>query len=174
MVTIHLPIQETQVWSLIQEDPTSCGATGSVLHHHRACALEPGSHNYWVHGPQPLKPTHLETMLHGKSLHHHEKQLSISPQLPQIQKSALCSNEDPEQPKQTNRKVVIHCFVPLKVNYAYYLTMTKVKIYSIKIFLCVKIYSTVSIDASFTCNRMTLPVTNDFCNLGWNLGSTIY
>ena len=64
--------------------------------------------------------------------------------------------------KKQNRKLVIHCFVPLKVNCTYYLTMNKVKIYSIKIFLCVKIYSIVSIEASFTCNEWLWSQTSWF------------
>ena len=48
-VVKNLPanIQESQVWSLIQEDPTSCGTTKQVHRNYWACALEPGSNNYW-------------------------------------------------------------------------------------------------------------------------------
>ena len=63
----RLPMQGTQVWSLVQEDPTWRGATKPMHHNYWACALEPVSHNYWAHvpqllSPQPqlLKPTHLE------------------------------------------------------------------------------------------------------------------
>ena len=42
---IHLPMQGTQVQSLVWEDPTCCGAT------------KPMSHNYWARTPQLLKPT---------------------------------------------------------------------------------------------------------------------
>ena len=63
---IHLPMQGTRVWALIQEDPTCCGATKPVCHNYWACALEPMSHNYWAHMPQLLKPTCLEPMLHKK------------------------------------------------------------------------------------------------------------
>ena len=46
---IHLPVQETQVWSLIQEDPTC---------HREAFALELSSlcSRFWE--PQQLKPLH--------------------------------------------------------------------------------------------------------------------
>ena len=63
---IHLPIQETQVQSLIWEHPTCCGTSKPMHHNCRACALEPGSRNYWNHEPQLLKPLHLEPMLGSK------------------------------------------------------------------------------------------------------------
>ena len=49
-------MQETQVWSLVQEDRTWCGATKPVGHNYQACALEPGSCNYWAHVPQLQSP----------------------------------------------------------------------------------------------------------------------
>ena len=45
---IRLPMQGTQVRSLVLEDPTCCRATK------RMC------HNYWAHMPQLLKPARLE------------------------------------------------------------------------------------------------------------------
>ena len=56
-IRVHLPMQETQVWSLVWEDPT-CGATKPVHHNCSVCALEPGSCNCWAHGLQLLKPAH--------------------------------------------------------------------------------------------------------------------
>ena len=44
---IHLPMQGTRVWSLAREDSTCHGATKSVRHNYRTCALEPTRHNYW-------------------------------------------------------------------------------------------------------------------------------
>ena len=44
---IHLPLQDTQVQALVQEDPTCRGTTNPVRHNYWACALEPMSHNYW-------------------------------------------------------------------------------------------------------------------------------
>ena len=44
-VRIHLPMQGTRVCSLVKEDSTCLGATKSVCHNYRACALEPVSHN---------------------------------------------------------------------------------------------------------------------------------
>ena len=49
-------MQETQVQSLIQEDPTCHRATKPVRLNYWACSLEQGSCNYWAHGSQPLKP----------------------------------------------------------------------------------------------------------------------
>ena len=48
---IHLPMQETQVQSLLRE-----GATKPVHPNCWACALEPRTHSYWVHTLQHLKP----------------------------------------------------------------------------------------------------------------------
>ena len=75
---IHLPVQGTWVWTLVQEDPTCHGATKPVRHNYWACALEPASHNYWAHAPracepQLLKPMHLEPMLRNKRSHCNEK-----------------------------------------------------------------------------------------------------
>ena len=53
---IHLPMQGTQVWALVWEDPTCHGAT------------KPVCHNYWACVPQLLKPACLEPMLHNKTL----------------------------------------------------------------------------------------------------------
>ena len=59
-------MQETQVWSLIQEDPTRQGATKRVCHNHWACALEPLRHNYW-------SLQSLELVLSNKKNHYGEK-----------------------------------------------------------------------------------------------------
>ena len=63
---IHLPMQGTQVWALVWEDPTYRGATKPVRHNYWACALQPVSHNYWAHVPQLLKPVRLEPVLHNE------------------------------------------------------------------------------------------------------------
>ena len=42
----QLPMQETWVQSLIQEDSICCGATKPVCHDHQTCALGPGSRDY--------------------------------------------------------------------------------------------------------------------------------
>ena len=66
-------MQETQVWSLDQEDPTCRGATEPMGRNYWVCALEPRNRNYWAHMPQLLKPAHLEPVLHNKKSHHSEK-----------------------------------------------------------------------------------------------------
>ena len=66
-------MQGTQVWALVQEDPTCCGAAKPVCHNYWAWALEPVSHNYWARMPQLLKPVCLEPVLHNKRSHHNEK-----------------------------------------------------------------------------------------------------
>ena len=49
---------DTRVPSLIQKDSTCHGATKPVHHNYWVCALESGSHNYWTHVLQLLKPEH--------------------------------------------------------------------------------------------------------------------
>ena len=46
-VVICLPVQETQVQSLVWEDSTCCGAAKPEHRSHWTCAREPGSHSYW-------------------------------------------------------------------------------------------------------------------------------
>ena len=62
---IRLPMQGTQAWSLVREDPTCCRATKPVGHNYWDCALEPVSHNYWArasraHSLQQEKPLQWE------------------------------------------------------------------------------------------------------------------
>ena len=64
-----LPMQGTWVRALVREDPTCCGAAGPLCHSCWAWALEPMSHNYWVHVLQLLKPACLESVLHNKRSH---------------------------------------------------------------------------------------------------------
>ena len=70
---ICLPMQGTQVGSLVREGLTCRGATKPVRHNYWACALEPASYNYWAHVPQLLKPTCLEPLLCNKGSHRNEK-----------------------------------------------------------------------------------------------------
>ena len=58
---IRLPMQGTQVQSLVREDPTCRGAT------------RPVRHNYWARVPQLLKPERLEPVLRNKKSHRDEK-----------------------------------------------------------------------------------------------------
>ena len=59
--------------SLIQEDPSYCGAIESVLHdYYWACALEPGSHNYGSpHALEPVVPS--KGSHRNEKLAHHER-----------------------------------------------------------------------------------------------------
>ena len=70
-------------------------------HNYWACALEPGSRNYWAHVPQLLKPTRptvhalqREKPLQGEAL---VLQLDGSPCSLQLEKRKH-SNKDPAQP----------------------------------------------------------------------------
>ena len=92
----RLSTQETQVQSPVWEDPTCCGATMCMCHNYWACALEPGSCNYWAHVPQLLKATHPW----ARALQQEKPQqweacalLERSPCSQQLEKS-LCINED--------------------------------------------------------------------------------
>ena len=82
---IHLPMQETWVWSLVWEDPTCCGAAEPVSHnfwspHSRACALQQEMPPQW--DARVLPPEN-------------------SRRWPQPEKRP-CSNEDPVQPQIGN------------------------------------------------------------------------
>ena len=91
-------MQETQVWSMTQEDPMCQGATKPVGHNRLTCALEPGSRKYW-------SPHALEPVLSNKRSYHNEKpalKLESGPQSPQLEKG-LHSSEDPTQP--TNKLI---------------------------------------------------------------------
>ena len=44
---VHLPMQGTWIWSLVQEDSTCHGPTKSMGHNYWACTLEPLSHDCW-------------------------------------------------------------------------------------------------------------------------------
>jgi len=87
---VHLTMQETWVWSLIQEDPTCHRATKPVHCKYWACALEPRNYNHW--SPWALKP-----MLHDKRSHHNEKPEHHNERKP------THSSEDPTQPKITHQ-----------------------------------------------------------------------
>ena len=85
-------MQGTRVWALVQEDPTSCGATKPVYHNYWACTLEPASHNYWASMPQLLKPMRLEPMLHNKRSHCNKKPAHCNeeyPRSPQLEKACM-------------------------------------------------------------------------------------
>ena len=66
VVRICLPVQETWVGSLIQENPMCHGAAKPMHHDYWACALEPMSRNYW-------SLLTLEAMLHNRRSYQNEK-----------------------------------------------------------------------------------------------------
>ena len=92
-IRIRLPMQGTQVPSLVWEDVTCCGQLKPVCHNYWACALEPESHNYW--SPSAKSPQTLQQ----------EKPLQWGACAPQRRvvpltktRESLC-NEDPARPK---------------------------------------------------------------------------
>ena len=80
-------------------------------HNYRTCAIEPGSHNYWAHIPQLLKPALPRASdlqreaIAMRSLHTSTSQLESSPHLPELEKRS-CSNKYPAQPKKKGVKVL--------------------------------------------------------------------
>ena len=86
---IYLPVQETQVWFLVGEDPTCCRAAKLTLHRYWTCALEPGSRDSWC-------PNALEPLLPSLQWEARAPQLEGRACSPQPEK-AVCSNQDPAQ-----------------------------------------------------------------------------
>ena len=87
---VCLPMQETWVRSLVQEDLTCCRATKPVDHNYWACAPGPGSHSHWSAHASSLcsakkKPPQWEACA---------LQLEGRPCSAQLEKSLL-SNKDP-------------------------------------------------------------------------------
>ena len=56
-IRIHLPMQGTQVRSLVWDDSTCCGTTTPEGRNDCVHALGPVSCNYWACVPQRVKPT---------------------------------------------------------------------------------------------------------------------
>ena len=81
---IHLPVQATQLRSLVREDPTCHRATKPVHHNNWACTLEPTSHNYWAHMLQLLKPTWLDPVLCNERSHPNEKPTHCNEEQPPL------------------------------------------------------------------------------------------
>ena len=100
---IHLPMQKTEVRSLVQENSTCLGATKPVYHNYWACALEPGSHNYCARVPyNPYSATREDITMRSLST-----AMKNSPYSPQLEKSP-CSNWDQAQPK-INKVQTLEC-----------------------------------------------------------------
>ena len=96
---ICLPMQETQVRSLIQEDPTCGRATKPMCHNYWACAPEPENHNYWVCSQQLLKLAPPRACApQQEQWEAYVPQLDSSPGSPPLEKSPR-SNKDPTKPK---------------------------------------------------------------------------
>ena len=93
-----LPMQGTQIWSLVWEDSTCHGATKPVCHH------------YWAHVLQLLRPAHLEPVLCYKSSHHDERPAHRN-------EEELCSlqlektHSQQRRPSATKSKCVIITFI---------------------------------------------------------------
>ena len=64
---ICLPIQGTQIPSLVREDSTCCVATKPMRQNCQACALEPVNH-YWTHVPREACASQLESSPHLQQL----------------------------------------------------------------------------------------------------------
>ena len=91
---ICLPMQETWVWSLVWEDPTSRGATKPMFHNFWTCALEPGGLHYWSLSTPEFVLCSKRSPCNENPVHHNQS----SPYLPLLEKSP-CYNEDPAHPK---------------------------------------------------------------------------
>ena len=64
-----LPMQETQVQALIQEEPICWGTTKPTHYNYWTYALEPQTHNKWALTMQVLKPSALGPMPQNKRSH---------------------------------------------------------------------------------------------------------
>ena len=102
-------MQETQVLSLVQEEPTYHGATKPVHRNCSACALKPGHRNYWNHVSQLLKSTCPRTCaLQREELPQweaHALQLDSNSHSRKLEKSPR-NSEDPGQPSLCNLEVM--------------------------------------------------------------------
>ena len=85
----HLPMPGTWVQSLVQEDPTSLGATEPMLQNYWACALEPRSHSCWARAPRSLSSATREPTQWGACV-------------PQLEKARV-QPQDPVPPKIENK-----------------------------------------------------------------------
>ena len=101
---IRLPMQETQVRSLVREDPTCHGATEPMSHNYWACTLEPVSHNYRACMLQLLKPVCLEPVLCNKRSHHSEKPMHSNEEWPPLAASRENSQKQQWRPKAAKNK----------------------------------------------------------------------
>ena len=102
-----VPMQETQVRSLVWEDPTCHRATKPMHHNYWACTLEPEDHNYWAHmpqlppcmrsrawAPQQEKPAQREALA---------SQLERRPRSPQLEKAHTATETQYAKNKEINK-----------------------------------------------------------------------
>ena len=100
----HLPMQGTQLRSLVWEGLTCREATKPVRHNHWACALEPARHSYWSPRattteacvPQQLSPPAATTEAHVTRAR--APQWRVAPAHHNWRKPTPIK-EDPKQPK---------------------------------------------------------------------------
>ena len=90
---ICFPMQETQVWSLVQEEPTWLRAAKPVCHRCWACALEPGvtTAEWMCHD---WRQSTIESVLRNRGSHCSEK-----PAHQQLESSPYSQLEESTQPK---------------------------------------------------------------------------
>ena len=102
---IHLPMQGTRDWSLVQEDPTCCRAT------------KPTCHNYWAHVLQLLNLTPPEPMLRNKRKHRKWEacapQWKSSPCSPQLEKAHV-QQQRPNATKKKKKDLIARMLTSLK------------------------------------------------------------
>ena len=86
---IRLPVQETQVRSLVREDPPCCRAAKPTHHNYGVCALKPGA---------TTTEPHVLAMLPSARVLQQKKPPQWEAWTLQLE-SSQCSNKDPAQPK---------------------------------------------------------------------------
>ena len=96
-------MQETQVRSLIGEDPIGHGATEALHHNYRACALEPGAAT--TEARAAATAAHAPRA-HSKRSHGDGRLCTAAGEQPLLLlEKSLRSNKDPAQPKTEQRKL---------------------------------------------------------------------
>ena len=95
-IRICLPIQETQVWSLVQEASSGWGSAKPMGRNYWARALVPASLNHWARVLQLLKPACPEPVLPQRSPCAASKSSPCSLQL----EKACAKHKDPVQPNK--------------------------------------------------------------------------
>ena len=133
-------MQEMQVWSLIRQDPTYCGAAESMHHNYGASELQPRSCNFWTHViqlPKPVSPSiHAPQQEQPLRWDAQALQLESSPHLPQLEKS-LPSNKTSAQPQNKSitfkKRREVH---PAEVGWSSPLSLFKINFIYFFIFGC--------------------------------------